>query len=57
MESIGSPGLWVAFGIIVVIMLAVDLFVVGGGKQHRVGTREALLWSIVWICISLAFAA
>jgi tellurite resistance protein TerC len=38
-------------------MLAVDLFVVGGGKQHRVGTREALLWSIVWICISLAFAA
>jgi tellurite resistance protein TerC len=41
----------------VVIMLAVDLFVVGGGKQHRVGTREALLWSIVWICISLAFAA
>ena len=57
MESIGSPGLWVAFGIVVVIMLAVDLFVVGGGKQHRVGTREALLWSIVWICISLAFAA
>jgi tellurite resistance protein TerC len=57
MESIGSPGLWVAFGIIVVIMLAVDLFVVGGGKQHRVGVREALLWSIVWICISLAFAA
>jgi len=57
MESIGSPGLWVAFGIIVVIMLAVDLFVVGGGKQHRVGAREALLWSIVWICISLAFAA
>jgi tellurite resistance protein TerC len=38
-------------------MLAEDLFVVGGGKQHRVGTREALLWSIVWICISLAFAA
>lgn len=57
MESIGSPGLWVAFGIIVVIMLAVDLFVVGGGKQHRVGVREALIWSIVWICISLAFAA
>lgn len=57
MESIGSPGLWVAFGIIVAIMLAVDLFVVGGGKQHRVGVREALIWSIVWICISLAFAA
>ena len=56
MESIGSPGLWVAFGIIVAIMLAVDLFVVGGG-QHRVGVREALIWSLVWICVSLAFAA
>ena len=57
MESIGSPGLWVAFGIIVAIMLAVDLFVVGGGGQHRVGVREALIWSLVWICVSLAFAA
>jgi tellurite resistance protein TerC len=57
MESIGSPGLWIAFAIIVAIMLAVDLFVVGGGRQHRVGVREALIWSIVWICISLAFAA
>ena len=57
MESIGSPGLWVAFGIIVAIMLAVDLFVVGGGRQHRVGVREALIWSLVWICVSLAFAA
>lgn len=56
MESIGSPGLWVAFGIIVAIMLAVDLFVVGGGRQHRVGVREALIWSIVWICVSVAFA-
>ena len=56
MESIGSPGLWVAFGIIVAIMLAVDLFVVGGGRQHRVGVREALIWSIVWICVSIAFA-
>lgn len=57
MESIGSPGLWIAFAVIVLIMLAVDLFVVGGGRQHRVGVREALVWSIIWICISLAFAA
>jgi tellurite resistance protein TerC len=57
MESIGSPALWIAFAIIVAIMLAVDLFVVGGGRQHRVGVREALMWSIVWICVSLAFAA
>ena len=57
MTSIGSPSLWVAFGIIVAIMLAVDLFVIGGGRQHRVGVREALIWSLVWICVSVAFAA
>ena len=28
-----------------------------GGRQHRVGVREALVWSIVWVCLSLAFAA
>ena len=57
METIGSPGLWVAFAIVVLLMLAIDLFVVGGGREHRVGAREALIWSIVWVCVSLAFAA
>ena len=57
MASIGNPGLWLAFGITVLLMLAIDLFVVGGGKRHRVSTREALTWSLIWIAVSLAFAA
>ncbi len=56
MESIGNPGLWLAFGAIVLFMLAIDLFVVGGGRQHRVSFREAASWSLVWIAVSLAFA-
>lgn len=57
MESVGSPELWVAFATVVVIMLAIDLFVVGGGKEHRVSFREAATWSVVWVMISLLFAA
>ena len=47
MESIGSLGLWATFSAIVVFMLAVDLFVVGGGRQHRVSFREAATWSVL----------
>lgn len=56
MESVGSLGLWLGFSAIVLIMLAIDLFVVGGGKQHRVSFREAATWSVIWICLTLAFA-
>ncbi len=57
MQSIGSPELWVAFATVVVVMLAIDLFVVGGGKEHRVSFREAATWSVVWVMVSLLFAA
>ena len=57
METVGSLGLWAAFAAIVLVMLAIDLFVVGGGKEHRVGFREAATWSVVWISVTLAFAA
>ena len=56
MESIGSTGLWTAFSVIVLGMLVIDLFLVGGGREHRVGFREAAIWSVVWIGITLAFS-
>ena len=56
METIGTPGMWAAFFAIVLVMLAVDLFVVGGGKEHRVSIKEAATWSVVWVAVSLAFA-
>ncbi|UCV14803.1 TerC family protein [Quatrionicoccus australiensis] len=56
METIGSTGLWLAFTGIVLVMLAIDLFVVGGGKEHRVSFKEAAVWSVIWISITLAFA-
>ncbi|RIX44036.1 MAG: TerC family protein [Rhodocyclales bacterium GT-UBC] len=56
METIGSPALWLGFASIVVVMLAIDLFVVGGGKEHRVSFKEAAIWSVIWITLTLAFA-
>ncbi len=37
-------------------MLAIDLFVVGGSKQHRVSLKEAATWSGIWVSVSLLFA-
>lgn len=56
MESIGNWWLWVGFFTTVLVMLAIDLFVVGGGKQHRVSFKEAATWSVVWVAVSMAFA-
>lgn len=56
METVGSLWMWVGFSAIVLVMLAIDLFVVGGGKQHRVSMREAATWSGVWIGVAFLFA-
>ncbi|MFO1313038.1 MAG: TerC family protein [Burkholderiales bacterium] len=56
METIGSWWMWAGFAGIVAVMLAVDLFVVGGGKQHRVSMREAATWSAIWVAVTFVFA-
>jgi tellurite resistance protein TerC len=48
--------LWVGFNVFVLLMLALDLGVFHR-KAHAVSTKEALIWSIVWISLSLAFNA
>src|SRR5574337_1995960 len=56
METIGIWWMWAGFSAIVLIMLAIDLLVLGGGGRHRVSFREAATWSGVWIGVSLLFA-
>ncbi|AXS78978.1 TerC family protein [Dechloromonas sp. HYN0024] len=56
METIGTWWMWSGFFVIVLIMLAIDLFVVGGSKQHRVTLKEAATWSGIWVGVSLIFA-
>jgi tellurite resistance protein TerC len=54
MESIGTPGLWIGFTMFVLGMLALDLGVFHR-KAHDVRIREALIWTVVWVSLSLVF--
>lgn len=47
--------LWVAFGLLMTIMLAIDLGL--NRKAHEVSFRQALAWSIIWVSLALAFNA
>lgn len=53
-ESAGTPLLWVGFTLFVLVVLALDLGVFHR-KAHAVGMRQALLWSVGWIALALAF--
>ncbi|MEE9116243.1 MAG: TerC family protein [Thermoplasmata archaeon] len=46
---------WVLFNIFVVVMLALDLGVFHR-KAHVIELKEALLWSVFWIALSLLFS-
>ena len=53
-ESIGTPGLYLGFMLVVVILLAVDFVVLKAQGSHRVTVKEAAVWSVIWIAISFA---
>ena len=53
--SIGEPWMWAAFVGFVLVMLALDLFVLGGRKAHKVSVKEAAAWSLAWVSLALAF--
>ncbi len=46
---------WILFNLFVVAMLVLDLGILNR-RSHRVGFREALAWSGVWIALAAAFA-
>jgi tellurite resistance protein TerC len=52
---IGEPWMWVAFVGFVLVMLAIDLFLVGGNKAHKVSFKEAATWSFVWFGLAMLF--
>ena len=56
MDTIGNVWLWAGFALFVVAALALDMIVLKKEGAHRVGMREALVWSAVWVAVSLVFA-
>ena len=45
---------WIAFNVLVLIAIALDLGVFHR-KAHKIALREALLWSLAWIGLAIAF--
>lgn len=45
---------WIGFGVFVLAMLAVDLGIFHK-NSHEVKVKEAVIWSVVWISLALAF--
>ena len=54
-ENIATAPMWAGFVAFVLLMLAVDLWVFGGNKAHKVTLREAGAWSVGWFSLALAF--
>ncbi|MFZ4876771.1 TerC family protein [Janthinobacterium sp. Mn2066] len=55
LESIATAPVWAGFIAFVLLMLALDLFVFGGNKAHKVSIKEAAIWSLVWVGMALTF--
>jgi len=55
LESIATAPAWAGFIAFVLLMLALDLFVFGGNKAHKVSVKEAAIWSLVWVGMALIF--
>ncbi|MDQ1832772.1 TerC family protein [Massilia scottii] len=55
LETIASAPMWAAFIVFVLVMLALDLFVFGGNKAHKVSVKEAGIWSLVWVSLAMLF--
>jgi tellurite resistance protein TerC len=52
--TLGSPLLWGLFFLLVLVLLALDLGVIHR-RMHRIGIREAVVWSVVWTLVALLF--
>ncbi len=52
---LSHPMVIVAFGVIVLVMLMLDLGVFNK-KSHVVSSKEAGIWTLVWISLSMAFS-
>ncbi|WP_323666906.1 TerC family protein [Pectobacterium punjabense] len=57
MHTIGTPWLWGSFAAIVIVMLAIDLLYQGRKGSTVMTFKQAAVWSIIWVTLSLLFNA
>ncbi len=53
-DSVGTPAMWAGFLGLVLALLALDLGVFHR-SAHAVTIKEAAIWSVVWVTVSLGF--
>jgi len=56
-DNFATAPMWIGFIVFVLSMLALDLFVLGGNKAHRVSVKEAGSWVLAWVTMAFTFAA
>lgn len=49
--------MWTGFAVFVAIAIAIDLLVMQKQGAHRVSTREAIGWSLLWVALAFVFVA
>ncbi|HGK5763735.1 TPA: TerC family protein [Neisseria meningitidis] len=54
--GIGSPLFYGVFFAAVLVMIALDMFSLKKNGSHKVGVKEALAWSGLWVAVSCLFA-
>ncbi|MDG0797760.1 TerC family protein [Pectobacterium punjabense] len=57
MHTIGTPWLWGSFAAIVIVMLAIDLLYQGRKGSTVMTFKQAAVWSVIWVTLSLLFNA
>lgn len=51
----GTPFVWSLFAAVVVIALLIDFLALKKQGAHQVSMREAAIWSLVWVLVSMLF--
>nr|WP_121273076.1 TerC/Alx family metal homeostasis membrane protein [Pedobacter schmidteae] len=54
-NMINHPGVITGFAVVVIVMLLLDLGVFNK-KAHAVSSKEAAIWSVVWVGLSMIFS-
>ncbi|MFL6616478.1 TerC family protein [Pantoea agglomerans] len=57
MQTVGTPLLWGSFAVVVLIMLAIDLLLQGRRGAQTMSFKQAAVWSLIWVSVSLLFSA
>lgn len=57
METIGTWWMWAGFAVFVVVAIGIDLLVMERQGAHKVTTKEAVKWSVLWFSLAFVFVA